>query len=216
MHDRPVSVTAGRMPPSILIAGSLVVGVSLAEYFSLRIILPLISGWCCLLVSFYCEQQRPGRCSALALLAGFLSLGIALWAFRSPAAQIRGIERFPVAPEQTVQISGVVRSMAALRSQRDAASLSADQLKLRTVFLMSAEKLTVDDADVAVTGTLQVVVDGDATSQCGWGDRIVVPGRLQTVFTQQNPGEFDYQTFLNRQSCAGLLFVRHPLAIRGA
>jgi competence protein ComEC len=159
--------------------------------------------------------RRSGRISTLLLLCGFVLLGMFLWSLRSTTISARDLRHIRTDAGQTVQITGVVQNIPALRQHREGRYRAADaELPVQTLLQLSAEGLALDGISVPVTGNVRVIIEGDAVSRCVWGDRVTLPGKLQTEFVQQNPGEFNYQRFLHVQSCSGVLFVRHPLAVR--
>lgn len=81
-------------------------------------------------------------------------------------------------------------------------------------FLVSALSVMSPVGQRHAEGSYQVYVDGDATGTLHIGDKVTLTGRWDWPDTPGNPGEFNFEQFLNRRRVSGLLFVNHPAAIR--
>ena len=58
------------------------------------------------------------------------------------------------------------------------------------------------------------MIDGDATEQLSWGDRIQLTGQIDLPEPTKNPGEFDFAQHMQRQGISAMAFARHPAAVR--
>ena len=67
-------------------------------------------------------------------------------------------------------------------------------------------------AEYPVDGVCQVYIDGNNRS-LSMGDEVLVTGRLECPGQPGNPGQFDYERFLQRRQISGLVRVRHPAAV---
>ncbi|MBX3439354.1 MAG: ComEC family competence protein, partial [Planctomycetaceae bacterium] len=78
---------------------------------------------------------------------------------------------------------------------------------------LHCERIIGANGDVPVTGRVRVIVTGHVL-HATVGDRVEVLGRLMRPRGSQNPGGFDYRTFLRQEGIRSVLDVNHPEAVR--
>jgi competence protein ComEC len=194
-------------------AGCLIVGVCLAElkppHFSIALLcLGILATLCWVTLT-----RWSGRRQLFLLLAACIALGA------TRAAQERetyvvaqsGWKELAAAP--AVRVRGTVCSLPGLRTVpgRDG-TISATDPDYRTAFLLHADAVRSGSEWHSMSGTLRVLVSGDATRRFAWGDELLLTGQLKLPELPLNPGERNFAEYARQQGTAATLFVQHPMA----
>ncbi len=199
--------------PSLPVAVCLTMGAWLAGWTSVP---PLI--WltlCCMVCLLLCVQPISSPFGSWTLLAGSILVGAFAWSSRILTTDATDVTRLLDADGATCRVAGIVDNIPSLRASRETAwrSEAADSA-MQTLFYLEVTHLFSGEIPLRASGRLRVLISGDAISRLSWKQPVQVIGRIERRFVVSNPGEFDYGAFLKNQSVSGLLFVRHPDAVK--
>ena len=203
--------------PSVTIAASLACGTALGaavptDMAVSAVLLSLLA--VTLLLTSSAAVQRLSVWAGYPLVCGFLLAGMLMtqWKTNGSEQQKRFLQQ--LADSSAIRTAGSVASIPVLRTRLETFKNSSDAEKtVQTVFHYDLHGFETVDGWYPVNARLRVLVEGDVVGNICWKDRVSIVGRLETHFSVDNPGEFDYQKFLDRQQLQGLLFVRHPAGI---
>ena len=203
--------------PTVTIAASLACGTALGAAIptglTVSAVLLLLLTATVLLTSS-AAMQRQSVSAGYALVCGFLIVGMLMtqWNTSDIADLKKSLQ--PLTDAATIRTTGSVSSIPVLRTKLDSFQNSTDTGNaVQTVFHYDLRGFETSEGWFPVNARLRVLVEGDAVDKICWKDRVRIVGRLETRFSVDNPGDFDYQKFLDRQQLQGLLFVRHPASV---
>ena len=219
---RLISHQAARYP-SVTVAACLAVGIWTGTGFAFGLV---ASGMLlvCLTSTLILTSRQPvylrsdkyigTRPSAALLCAGCVLAGVMLVQWRMPNSPLSGQLPESLSTAAAVRASGIVSSIPVLRTKQESfRSSEMAAAEVQTVFICRLQSLDTANSKVQLNSTLRVIVDGDVAQTIQWSDQIALTGKLESTFTVNNPGEFDYQRFLERQNLDGVFFVQHPQAV---
>ena len=202
------------LPVSLWLSLILVAGIRAAEALQWTAVLTFPAVLSCLLVAWWLRDRIP-HVSRLILYTAVLLTGGLLWTVRDAAEDGRDIgvllREQPELSDISVRLTGTTACIPALDARFSAGNSGQE---LRTLFLVQAQSLRVQDQILPVRGLCRVSVDGDAVSLLRWGDTVELIGRLDLAAGPMNPGEFDFARYLRRSGISAMLFLRHPAAIQ--
>lgn len=154
------------------------------------------------------------RAATLSIAVFIVGLGICRWQLQQYSAS-PNLRELVDHSGTTVNLRATVHSVPAVHvkpsSELSPRLFGAAQ---QTRFEIDAESIASHDGDVPVSGRCLVYVEGDASDIVSVRDEITLTGQLQWPGPPDNPGEFDFASFLHRRQIAALFFVQHTRAIR--
>lgn len=207
-----------KVPRSLATAGLILLGIRLSDAFHWSAFFSMFFAFVCLTLAVTTGQRHMRRTEMAALAMGLIGLGASLWTVRHTLDDRRDIGQLVtekhLTSETVVRIIGKVSNIPSLDTFSDSASRGSSQQPPRTLFLMQARSLVLDNKEIAVRGLCRILVNGDATLHLRWGDRIELTGQIDQAQPPANPGEFDYARHLERSGISAMMFVKHPAAAR--
>ncbi|MEJ7595257.1 MAG: ComEC/Rec2 family competence protein, partial [Planctomycetaceae bacterium] len=211
------------VPRSLTCAAMLIIGVRLAEVcavheFPVPTVVAVLYAFVCLLAVSILHRSGRMRLETAMLLMAMIAVGVVLWTVRSRVDVGQDIALLAATPEfsdnPAVRIIGDVANIPALDMPSDSASMPGQTDSLRTLLLLQTRALMRGEETIRARGVLRVLIDGDATEQLSWGDRIQLTGQIDLPEPAKNPGEFDFARHMQRQGISAMAFARHPAAAR--
>lgn len=173
--------------------------------------LTILAAWIAVAMFLFRSNQKL---ALAAILVSVTAIGACRWQISQFAYDANSIQQIAMM-RQPVSMTARIRSIPVV-SVRPSTKYSPRLYGSaeRTQFLADVEELKIGDTSYPVSGTCQVYVDGNASSLISAGDTVSMPGNLDWPSPPGNPGEFDYQSFLQRRRIAATVFVNHPLAVK--
>ena len=209
------------VPRSLTCAAMLMIGVRLADVsavheFPVPTAVAVLITFVSLLTAAILHRSGRMRLELTALLMAMIAVGIVLWTVRSRVDEGQDIALLAATAEfsdnPAVRIVGDVANIPALDLPADTASRPGPSDSPRTLLLLQTRALMRGAESIRARGLLRVLIDGDATEQLSWGDRIVLTGQIELPEPTKNPGEFDFARHMQRQGMSAMAFARHPAA----
>ncbi|MDG1897626.1 MAG: ComEC/Rec2 family competence protein [Fuerstiella sp.] len=203
------------LPLSAWTATALVGGIALGSVVPPAPLYFLAAAPICLGAANLLRRRRLRWGCVFCVLAAIVVLGATRWQlYQTPSART-SLKNICGDGPAILTLTGHIASVPCLHvrpSSKIAPRLfgSAEQSR----FLVSALSVMSPVGQRHAEGSYQVYVDGDATGTLHIGDKVTLTGRWDWPDTPGNPGEFNFEQFLNRRRGSGLLFVNHPAAIR--
>ena len=208
----PRSLTCGTM----LIIGVRLADVCAAYEFPVPTAVAVLFAFVCLLAAVILHCSGRVRLEMTALLMATFAIGIVLWTVRSRVDEGQDIALLAATAEfsddPAVRIIGDVSNIPALDLPADSGSTPGQTELPRTLLLLQTRALMRGEETIRARGLLRVLIDGDATEQLSWGDRIELTGQIDFPEPTKNPGEFDFGRHMQRQGISAMAFARHPAA----
>ncbi len=211
------------VPRSLTCAAMLTVGVRFADVcavheFPMPTIVAVLFAFMSLLAAIILHRSGRMQLEMTALLLAMMAVGVVLWTIRSRIEEGQDIALLAASAEfrddPAVRIFGDVANIPALDLPADSASLPGQTESPRTLLLLHTRALMYGAETIRARGLLRVLIDGDATEQLSWGDRIQLTGQIDLPEATKNPGEFDFAQHMQRQGISAMAFARHPAAAR--
>ena len=211
------------VPRSLICAAMLIAGVRLADVcaaheFPVPTVVAVSVTFLSVLGATILHRGERIRLEMTALLIAMISVGIVLWTVRSRVDEGQDIALLAASAEfrddPALRITGDVANIPALNMPADSGSMTGQTESPRTLLLLHTTALLRGEEVVRARGLLRVLIDGDATEQLSWGDRIQLTGQIELSEPTQNPGEFDFARYMQRQGISAMAFARHPAAAR--
>ena len=200
--------------PALSVALAFIAGIWLADFWHVSPTVPLFGSGGLIAAAALLDARSRSTFATVSLFLAAVLLGTALWALRQQKIYADDIRHIGAAPDETVRVTGVISSIPAEQTVRSVPRLAAGgSANIQTTFHLRLLELLAADRRLPVSGTLRTVVSGTSAGLPRWGEQVQITGRLETAFPVNNPGEFDYQSFLRHQSVSGVLSVEHPAAI---
>ena len=209
------------VPRSLTCAVMLIVGVRLADVcavheFPVPTVVAVLFSFVSLLAAALLHRSGRMRLEMTALLMAMIGIGVVLWTVRSRVDEGQDIALLAASAEfrdnPAVRIIGDVANIPALDLPADSGSMPGQSDLPRTLLLLQTRALMRGEEPIRARGLLRVLIDGDATEQLSWGDRIQLTGQIDPPEPTQNPGEFDFARYMQRQGISAMAFARHPAA----
>jgi len=209
------------VPRSLTCAAMLIIGVRLADVcaiheFPVPTAVAVLITFVSLLTAAILHRCGKMRLEMTALLMAMIAIGVVLWTVRSRVDEGQDIALLAATAEfsdnPAVRIVGDVANIPALDLPADAASRPGQSDSPRTLLLLQTSALLRGEETIRARGLLRVLIDGDATEQLSWGDRIRLTGQIDLPEPTKNPGEFDFARHMQRQGMSAMAFARHPAA----
>jgi len=209
------------VPRSLTCAAMLIIGVRLADVcaiheFPVPTVVAILFAFVCLLAAALLHRRGRARLETAALLMALVAVGVVLWTVRSRVDEGQDIAILAATAEfrdnPAVRIIGDVANIPALDLPADSGSMTGQSESPRTLLLLQTRALMRGAETIRARGLLRVLIDGDATEQLSWGDRIQLTGQIDLPGPTKNPGEFDYARHMQRQGMSAMAFARHPAA----
>jgi competence protein ComEC len=209
------------VPRSLTCAAMLIIGVRLADVcavheFPVPTVVAVLFSFVPLVAAALLHRRGRMRLEMTALLMAMVAIGVMLWTVRSRVDEGQDIALLAASPEfsddPAIRIIGDVANIPALDLPADAASMPGQSDSPRTLLLLQTRALMRGDEPIRARGLLRVLIDGDASEQLSWGDRIQLTGQIDPPEPTQNPGEFDFARYMQRQGISAMAFSRHPAA----
>ena len=210
------------IPRSLICATMLIVGVRLADYFAIQGIpiptaVAVSAASLLLLASRYFHRRRSMQLEICTLLAAIITVGVVLWTVRSRVEEGQDIASLAASTEfggnPALRIIGDVANIPALDMPADSGTGTGQIETPRTLFLLQTKALMHGDKLIRARGLLRVLIEGDATDQMSWGDRIELTGQIDLPEPARNPGEVDFARHLQRCGMSAMAFGNHPAAV---
>ena len=180
--------------PALKAALALAVGI----LFSQLIGISFLSAWALCLVfstagTILFMLNKDTQVASLLLLAALATLG---WS--------RAIQTMNFLPESHIALQRCEGERIVLKGWllRDPVVKS-----YRTEYLVAATMLTYQDTTFGVSGKVLVYDASEATAYPGYGDGIVLRGRLERPQRKRNPGGFDLRAYLARSDVHTLMRI---------
>ena len=211
------------VPRSLICATMLIAGVRLADVcaaheFPVPTVVAVSVTFLSVLGATIQHRRERMRLEMTALLIAMISVGIVLWTVRSRVDEGQDIAMLAASAEfrddPALRITGDVANIPALNMPADSGSMTGQTESPRTLLLLQTKALLRGEETILARGLLRVLIDGDATEQLSWGDRIQLTGQIELSEPTQNPGEFDFARYMQRQGISAMAFARHPAAAR--
>ena len=211
------------VPRSLTCAAMLIIGVRLADVcavheFPVPTVVAVLFSCVSLLAAVILHRSGRIRLEMTALLMAMFAIGGVLWTVRSRVDEGQDIALLAATAEfsdnPAVRIIGDVANIPALDLPADSGNMPGQNASPRTLFLLQTRALMRGEETIRARGLLRVLIDGDATEQLSWGDRIQLTGQIDLPEPTKNPGEFDFARHMQRQGMSAMAFARHPAAAR--
>ena len=211
------------VPRSLTCAAMLIIGVRLAEDCAVRefpvpTVVAVLFAFAGLLAAAILHRGGRMRLETAVLLMAMIAVGVVLWTVRSRVDEGQDIALLAATPEfsdnPAICIIGDVANIPALDMPADLASMPGHTDSPRTLLLLQSRALMRGEEAIRARGLLRVLIEGDATEQLSWGDRIQLTGQIDLPEPAKNPGEFDFARLMQRQGMSAMAFARHPAAAR--
>ncbi len=211
------------VPRSLTCAAMLIIGVRLADAcavyeFPVPTIEAVLFAFVSLLAATILHRSGRVRLEMTALLMAMIAIGVVLWTVRSRVDEGQDIALLAASEEfsddPAIRIIGDVANIPALDLPADSGSMPGQTDSPRTLLLLQTRALMRGEETIRARGLLRVLIDGDATEQLSWGDRIQLTGQIDLPEPTKNPGEFDFARHMQRQGMSAMAFARHPAAAR--
>lgn len=211
------------VPRSLTSAAMLIIGVRLADVcavheFPVPTLGAILFAFVCLLATVILHRSGRVRLETAALLMALVAVGVVLWTVRSRVDEGQDIAMLAATVEfrdnPAVRIIGDIANIPALDLPADSASMPGQSATPRTLLLLQTRALLRGEETIRARGLLRVLIDGDATEQLSWGDRIRLTGQIELPEPTKNPGEFDFARHMQRQGISAMAFARHSAAAR--
>lgn len=209
------------VPRSLTCAGMLIIGVRLADAcagyeFPVPTAVAVFCAFGSLLSAAILHRRGQMRAEMSALLIAMIAIGVVLWTVRSRVDEGQDIATLAASAEfrddPAIRIIGDVANIPALDLPADSASMPGYADAPRTLLLLQTRALLCGAETIRARGLLRVLINGDATEQLSWGDRIQLTGQIDLPEAMKNPGEFDFARHMQRQGMSAMAFARHPAA----
>ncbi len=202
------------VPASVFAAGALVVGVYLGSLLplALDLFLAIFAIWLAMATWYHVAGSQ--RLAAGALLIAIVCLGVCRWQLVNYDYQQSTLKQLAAAGPSTVQLQAKIESVPVV-SVRPTSEFSPRLYGAseQTQFIVEISAVYSGENKLALIGKCQVYVDGNAAAKVSSGDVIRLTGKLDWPGPPANPGEFNFQKFLERHQISGLIYVKHPQAI---
>ena len=211
------------VPRSLTCAAMLIIGVRLADAcavyeFPVPTVEAVLFAFVSLLAATILHRSGRVRLEMTALLMAMIAIGVVLWTVRSRVDEGQDIALLAASEEfsddPAIRIIGDVANIPALDLPTDSGSMPGQTDSPRTLLLLQTRALMRGEETIRARGLLRVLIDGDATEQLSWGDRIQLTGQIDLPEPAKNPGEFDFARHMQRQGMSAMAFARHPAAVR--
>ena len=211
------------VPRSLTCAAMLIIGVRLADVcavheFPVPTVVAVLFSCVSLLAAVILHRSGRIRLEMTALLMAMFAIGVVLWTVRSRVDEGQDIALLAATAEfsdnPAVRIIGDVANIPALDLPADSGNMPGQNASPRTLFLLQTRALMRGEETIRARGLLRILIDGDATEQLSWGDRIQLTGQIDLPEPTKNPGEFDFARHMQRQGMSAMAFARHPAAAR--
>ena len=204
-----------RLPLSAWTAAALFGGIYFGSVVSPATLLLLAASLGCLFAAEFFRWRNPRKSCAAIVLTAIVLLGAVRWQLHQRTSARASLKDLCGDGPVILTLRGHIASVPAVHvrpSSKTAPRLygAAEQSR----FLVSATSVLTSSGVRDVGGSCQVYVDGDATGVLHSGDEVMLTGRWDWPGPPGNPGEFDFERFLQRRQISGQFFVNHPAAIR--
>jgi len=216
-RKRQTDVASLIVPRSLITALLIVAGIWLSDVFIsfAACAIPLTAAL--LVTSWLSRRWQHTRIETLSLLLAVVVLGASWWTYRNSVdvGQDIGVlvREDQIHANTAVRLIADVINIPALDTVSDSQQTSGPA-QPRTLCLVTAKSLLQGDTQWPVCGTCRVMIQGDATTQLRWGDRVELTGRIALAEPPLNPGEFDYARHLKRVGISAMMFLKHPAAAK--
>jgi competence protein ComEC len=209
------------VPRSLTIAAMLVAGVGLADFCAAHqcavpAVAAISAAFLLLLGATMLRRFGWARMETAALLAAVLAVGVSLWTIRSRVDEGQDIALLAASSEfrdaPALRIIGDAANIPSLNVSKDASSMAGLSDSPRTLLLLETRFVLRHEEAIRTRGLLRVLIDGDATNELSWGDRIQLTGQVDLPERTKNPGEFDFSRHMQRQGISAMAFARNPAA----
>ncbi len=204
-----------RLQLSAWTAASLVGGIFFGSIAPPAALPFLAASLVCLFAATVFRRRNPRSFCVVCVLTAIALLGAVRWQLHQTPPARTSLKDLCGDGPVILTLRGHIESVPAVHvrpSSKSAPRLYGPAEQSR--FLLSAKSVVTPSGELDVGGNYQVYVDGDTTGVLHSGDEVMLTGRWDWPGPPGNPGEFDYEQFLERRQVFGLFFVKHPAAIR--
>ena len=216
-RKRQTDVASLIVPRSLITALLIVAGIWLSEALPLAAAYSIPLTAALLVTSCLSRRWQHTRIETLSLLLAVVGLGASWWTYRNSVdvGQAIGVlvREDRIHANTAIRLIADVTNIPALDTVSDSQQMSGPA-QPRTMCLVAAQFLLQGDTQRPVCGTCRVMIQGDATTQLRWGDRVELTGRIALAQPPLNPGEFDYARHLRRVGISAMIFLKHPAAAK--
>ncbi len=165
-------------------------------------------------VSWWSHTRRASLAATVCLLVAAVLLGVCHWQL-SRLATNRSLRDFVVDQPVLATVHGKIVTLPSVQlkpsSDHSPRLYGAPQ---QTRFQLECQYVDSGGERHVVGGRCQVYLDGDGAGILSLGDRISLTGKIDWPRPPGNPGEFDFAALLEQRQISGLMYVRHPDAIK--
>ncbi len=209
----PSGILAGVRAPAVPVALALIAGIVSDRLADLAGVLWIGIAVCALACSWLANRWGGARSATLLLLATCCALGGARHALRWSAQSPHDVSRYAASEPVPVKLVGVIGSPVTIRAA-DRSRMTPPWMRIdRSQCLLRCESLVGLAGSIPTAGRVQLFATGHLL-HANVGDRVEVTGRLFEPRGVQNPGGFDYRSYLRRAGIRCLLDVEHPEAVQ--
>lgn len=198
-------------------AATLAIGFALGIWLDSWLRLPTI-GWTGMttlvlaiwMIAWQCKRNRLA--AGLMLLACLAAGGLRHHIFWSVRAE-NDISRFAVEDHRPVRLTGRITSQPVILPRIENEFPSAIPSYDRTLCTLSCDALISANRRIPVTGQIRLEVTGHLL-HINHGDEVDVAGILSAPQAADNPGGFDFQSYLRRQDIVAIVRTDYPDSVR--
>ncbi len=209
----PVGISAGVRAPAVPVVLALIAGIVSDRMADAGAVLWIGIAAIALADSRLADRRGGARSATLLLLVACCALGGGRHALRWSVRSSHDVSRYAGIDPVPVKLVGVVGSPVTIRAA-DRSEMTPPWMWIdRSQCLLTCERLVGIAGSIPTMGRVQLFATGHLL-HANVGDRVEVTGRLIEPRTVQNPGGFDYRSYLRRKGIRCLLDVEHPDAVR--
>jgi competence protein ComEC len=200
--------------PLIPVVIAYIAGIILDEYFRFPFKLWMTASICFLFLWQYLNRKHDSQNTILFLFMSILLLGAGHHHWTQFIISKNNLFSYASDDWKLVRLKGVISDPTIIKTETSKSFNAAHNfIQHKTTINLQVDSLVTNNGWIKVSGITQVKLKGKMESFLP-GDMIEVSGWLTRIRSPQNPGEFDFQTWMRRKSIRTILFAEHPLAIR--
>ncbi len=200
--------------PLIPIVFAYISGIILDEYLRLPFKVWITGSVCFLFLWQYLNRKHDSHKTIVFLFMSILLLGAGHHHWTQFIISKNNLYAYASNDWKLVRLKGVISDPTICKTETSKSYNSANIfVQHKTTINLQVDSLATNNGWIKASGITQVKVKGKMESLLP-GDMIEVSGWLTRIQGPQNPGEFNFQTWMRRKSIRTIIFAEHPLAIR--